>query len=122
MRHRWAARRKTRTPRRRGSGGRRSRCRRRSPRLFLLLIDTLFGAFGIHPRSCRPAPEALASGGYPYDKPIKDKLYEEELEQLQIELVKMQRHVGDAALRLVMVFEGRDAAARTARSPRSDNM
>ena len=56
--------------------------------------------------------EALPSGGYPYDKPIKDKLYEEELEQLQIELVKMQRHVGDAGLRLVMLFEGRDAAGK----------
>ncbi|MEQ9690508.1 MAG: polyphosphate kinase 2 [Bauldia litoralis] len=56
--------------------------------------------------------EALSSDGYPYDKQIKDKLYEEELEQLQIELVKLQRHVGEAGLRIVLVFEGRDAAGK----------
>jgi len=56
--------------------------------------------------------EALASGGYPYDEPIKDKLYEEELEQLQVELVKLQRHVIANGMRLVLVFEGRDAAGK----------
>ncbi len=56
--------------------------------------------------------EALASGGYPYDEPIKDKLYEEELEQLQVELVKLQRHVIETGMRLVLVFEGRDAAGK----------
>lgn len=56
--------------------------------------------------------EALASGGYPYDEPIKDKAYEAELEALQIELVKLQRHVGEAGRRVVLLFEGRDAAGK----------
>ena len=42
---------------------------------------------------------AFRSGGYPYDEPIKNKLYEEELTALQIELVKLQRHVIDTGLR-----------------------
>ena len=55
---------------------------------------------------------ALRSGGYPYDDTIKDKQYEEELTALQIELVKLQRHFTDAGMRLVALFEGRDAAGK----------
>ncbi len=55
---------------------------------------------------------ALASGGYPYDDTIKDKLYEEELTLLQIELVKLQRHINESGARLVALFEGRDAAGK----------
>jgi polyphosphate kinase 2 len=55
---------------------------------------------------------ALKSGGYPYGETIKDKQYEEELTALQIELVKLQKHLGDSATRLVAVFEGRDAAGK----------
>jgi polyphosphate kinase 2 len=38
--------------------------------------------------------------------------YEDELHKLQIELLKMQRHVKKNGLRLVMLFEGRDAAGK----------
>jgi polyphosphate kinase 2 len=55
---------------------------------------------------------ALASGGYPYDDTIKDKLYEEELTLLQIELVKLQRYINQSGARLVALFEGRDAAGK----------
>ena len=55
---------------------------------------------------------ALASGGYPYDDTIKDKLYEEELILLQIELVKLQRYINESGGRLVALFEGRDAAGK----------
>ena len=55
---------------------------------------------------------ALASGGYPYDETIKDSAYEEALTRLQIELVKLQRHVNQSGLRMVLVFEGRDAAGK----------
>ena len=77
-------------------------------------IETKFGSFDIDDPILPEwvEREALSSDGYPYDKPIKDKHYEEELEQLQIELVKMQRHIGDAGLRMVLVFEGRDAAGK----------
>jgi polyphosphate kinase 2 len=55
---------------------------------------------------------AFKSGGYPYDAALKDKDYEDELTRLQIELVKLQRHVIETGLRIVIVFEGRDAASK----------
>ena len=38
--------------------------------------------------------------------------YEEELHRLQIELLKMQKHVKSEGLRIVALFEGRDAAGK----------
>ena len=40
--------------------------------------------------------------------------YEEEKLKLQIELLKLQNHVKKTGQRIVMLFEGRDAAASTA--------
>jgi polyphosphate kinase 2 len=58
------------------------------------------------------ARRALRSGGYPYDTTLKDKDYERELEALQIELVKLQRHVTVAGRKVIAVFEGRDAGGK----------
>jgi polyphosphate kinase 2 len=55
---------------------------------------------------------ALASGGYPYDRKMKRRLYEKELYNLHIELAKLQRHVNEKGLRIVVLFEGRDAAGK----------
>lgn len=49
---------------------------------------------------------------YPYDKKMKKKEYEEQKENLQIELLKLQRHVTETGERIVLVFEGRDAAGK----------
>jgi len=38
--------------------------------------------------------------------------YEEELHRLQIELLKLQKHVIDSGVRILMLFEGRDAAGK----------
>ena len=38
--------------------------------------------------------------------------YEDELHKLQIELLKMQKHIKKEGLRLLMLFEGRDAAGK----------
>jgi polyphosphate kinase 2 len=38
--------------------------------------------------------------------------YEEELKVLQIELLKLQNHVKDKGLKILMIFEGRDAAGK----------
>ena len=43
---------------------------------------------------------------------LKRKLYEEKLEKLQVELVKLQSWVKHAGARIVVVFEGRDAAGK----------
>lgn len=45
-------------------------------------------------------------------KKIKTKNYEKELAQLQIELVKLQEWIKHEGLRVVVVFEGRDAAGK----------
>ena len=43
---------------------------------------------------------------------ISDKLYEKELRKLQIELIKLQDWVRENGLRVVVLFEGRDAAGK----------
>jgi polyphosphate kinase 2 len=54
----------------------------------------------------------LKSGGYPYDKKLDDDDYEEELEQLQVELVKLQIWQQKSGARVMALFEGRDAAGK----------
>ena len=49
---------------------------------------------------------------YPYDKRLRRRQYEEAKRSLQIELLKMQRSVKETENRLVVVFEGRDAAGK----------
>ncbi|MBB3455589.1 polyphosphate kinase 2 [Rhizobium sp. BK313] len=56
--------------------------------------------------------EALASGGYPYKKKLKDEEYLEELEKLQIELIKVQFWLQATGKRVMALFEGRDAAGK----------
>lgn len=43
---------------------------------------------------------------------MKKKKYEKELRDLQIELCKLQRHVADEGLRILVIFEGRDTAGK----------
>nr|WP_233220123.1 hypothetical protein [Pleurocapsa sp. CCALA 161] len=43
---------------------------------------------------------------------ISKKKYEEELAKLQIELVKLQRWVQHKGLKIIVLFEGRDAAGK----------
>lgn len=55
---------------------------------------------------------ALASGGYPYEKRLNKEDYEEQLGQLQSELLKLQTHVREKGERVLVIFEGRDAAGK----------
>jgi len=45
-------------------------------------------------------------------KVLKELEYEEELEQLQIELVKLHKWVRDTGKKVLIIFEGRDAAGK----------
>jgi polyphosphate kinase 2 len=47
-----------------------------------------------------------------HDKRIPKELYEAELERLQIELVSMQQWIISTGARVVVIFEGRDAAGK----------
>ncbi|MFT4715440.1 MAG: polyphosphate kinase 2 [Paracoccaceae bacterium] len=48
----------------------------------------------------------------PYDTRWKSKDYEETLESLQVELVKLQAWANSSGARIAIVFEGRDAAGK----------
>ncbi len=56
--------------------------------------------------------KTLESDGYPYDDKMKSKAYEKQLKKLQIELVKLQSWQQATGTRVLMLFEGRDAAGK----------
>ena len=49
---------------------------------------------------------------YPYDFKLPRKEYEKQKRQLQIELLKMQNWVKETGQKVVIIFEGRDAAGK----------
>ncbi len=56
--------------------------------------------------------KSMSAGGYPYDKKMDKKDYEETLENLQVELVKLQYWLQATGKRVMILFEGRDAAGK----------
>lgn len=50
--------------------------------------------------------------GYPYDKKLSRKEYEKTKRALQIELLKLQLHIKESGQKLLLIFEGRDAAGK----------
>ncbi|WP_018657078.1 polyphosphate kinase 2 [Actinomadura flavalba] len=56
--------------------------------------------------------EAAWREGYPYDVKLRRKEYERDKRALQIELLKLQAWVKGTGQRLVVLFEGRDAAGK----------
>ena len=60
--------------------------------------------------------EELASdwreGGYPYKNLLSRKNYEKQKFQLQVELLKLQNWVKETGQKVVILFEGRDAAGK----------
>src|SRR5580692_11135966 len=66
--------------------------------------------------SLRHDPTAIRrlfeSGEYPYKTPMRAKAYEAHMLELQRELLKAQRWVEKTGQRIVVLFEGRDAAGK----------
>jgi polyphosphate kinase 2 len=64
----------------------------------------------------RAADEALADdwqkGGYPYRNLLSRKTYERQKYRLQVELLKLQAWVKEHGQRVIVLFEGRDAAGK----------
>ncbi len=58
------------------------------------------------------AAMAFPHGDYSFAKKMKKSVFNRRLEELQVELVKLQKWVRENNERLVMVFEGRDAAGK----------
>ena len=63
-----------------------------------------------------PAPDVVAPKawrqGYPYDTKLSRSEYEATKRPLQIELLKLQAHVKDSGSKVLVIFEGRDAAGK----------
>lgn len=66
----------------------------------------------------RPAPtaaeirQAFETGEYPYETRLSRRSYEAQKAKLQAELLKVQKWVGETGQKIVMIFEGRDAAGK----------
>jgi polyphosphate kinase 2 len=58
------------------------------------------------------ARRAMASGGYPYEDRLDKRIYEEQMYRLQKQLVLLQAHLARSGDRVMIVFEGRDAAGK----------
>ena len=58
------------------------------------------------------AKSKAKKSGAPAERKIPDDVYEAELFRLQTEFVKLQEWVRATGVRLVVIFEGRDAAGK----------
>jgi len=56
--------------------------------------------------------EAFETGAYPYKTKIKRRAYENHKAELQVELLKVQKWVEESGQKIVILFEGRDAAGK----------
>ena len=56
--------------------------------------------------------QSFRSGEYPYTRKITRQFYESHKTQLQVELLKLQKWVKETGQRVVIIFEGRDAAGK----------
>jgi polyphosphate kinase 2 len=56
--------------------------------------------------------ERWREGGYPYKNLLSRKTYERQKYRLQVELLKMQAWAKETGARVVILFEGRDAAGK----------
>lgn len=56
--------------------------------------------------------ELFESGKYPYASPMRREPYEQRKAKLQAELLKAQRWIKETGQRVVILFEGRDAAGK----------
>jgi polyphosphate kinase len=67
---------------------------------------------GASPKNTDKAPETTAPEAAPDDTKAAKKHYDTKLRDLQIELVKLQRHVINQGKKLLIIIEGRDTAGK----------
>ncbi len=71
---------------------------------------------GAHLAEMRRNPEAIRelflTGKYPYHSKMSTRDYERKKQALQVELLKVQRWVKERGEKIVILFEGRDAAGK----------
>jgi polyphosphate kinase 2 len=85
------------------------------------LLDDLAAQLGMRIRKGKNGPVLLGKNGkvaetwredFPYDELMSRRRYERLKRDLQIELLKLQHYIKARGERLVIVFEGRDAAGK----------
>jgi polyphosphate kinase len=64
------------------------------------------------PRAWEAIRHAFETGAFPYKKKIKRADYEKRKAALQVELLKAQKWVEETGQKVVVLFEGRDAAGK----------
>ena len=74
--------------------------------------DRLTGSAGRSRTAGASSPEPVVEGGRSERPRLTNKVYLAELDRLQVELVKLQEWIRHIGLRVVVVFEGRDAAGK----------
>jgi polyphosphate kinase 2 len=68
--------------------------------------------FGEMRHSPEQIKDLFRNGKYPYKTKIRKSSYEKHKEELQVELLKVQSWVKETGQRIVVLFEGRDAAGK----------
>ena len=68
--------------------------------------------FGEMRHSPEQIKDLFRNGKYPYKTKIRKNAYERHKEELQVELLKVQSWVKETGQRIVILFEGRDAAGK----------
>jgi polyphosphate kinase 2 len=68
--------------------------------------------FGEMRHSPEKIKDLFRSGKYPYKTKIRTSSYEKHKEELQVELLKVQSWVKETGQRIIVLFEGRDAAGK----------
>jgi polyphosphate kinase len=85
------------------------------------VLDELAEQLGLRVRRCRHRTVLVGPDGtavqtwredYPYSERLGARKYAEQKRSLQVELLKLQRWVKESGDRLMIVFEGRDAAGK----------
>src|SRR5210317_366698 len=74
--------------------------------------DTPSHIFGEMRHSPEQIKDLFRNGTYPYKTKIRKSSYEKHKEELQVELLKVQSWVKETGQRIVVIFEGRDAAGK----------
>ena len=92
------------------------------PRAPVPVLGVAAEALGVSPETARQLASMPVTGedsssaplpdGYPYRVRLRRKEYEAEKQKLQIELLKVQSWIKDSGQRIVVLFEGRDAAGK----------
>lgn len=72
--------------------------------------------FPLDLRTLRRDPEAIRhtfeTGAYPYKTRLSNKVYMDQIAELQVELLKAQTWIKETGQKVVVLFEGRDAAGK----------